>query len=199
MIYCCIMNHPKPKGWKQHPFTYRYSLAWQSWAELSRAQLGWLISTLFAAVGGQLVMDCLIQGLQPGTLVKDPVMAGLLSLFLPVVSFILMDGLVHMVAVFKEHESRGFGASRSQGWEVIGCYCCSKLLIKASHKVSPDSRQWGSSFHLWMEVAVKNLWSCLGHQMGRIDSGKGIETRKIKLCSRDFKEVFWWTAQNDTR
>lgn len=92
------------------------------------------------------------------------------------VSLILTDGLAHMAAVFKEGESRGFGASGSQGLEVVGCHDCHVLLVKASHKVSPDSRQWGNSFHLFMGIAVKNLWpyltSNMAFQMGRTASGR---------------------------
>ena len=108
-------------------------------------------------------MESLLLSSQSGAWVNGPVMAGLLGLFPHVVSFILTDGLVHMAAVSKEHESRSFRASRSQGLEVRGCHLCHKLLVRASHKVSSDSRQWGNSFHylVLMGVAVKNLWPYL--------------------------------------
>lgn len=119
------------------------------------------------------------------------VKTGQLGFFLCVVSLILTVVFVHMAAVFKDSGGRSFRASGNQGLEVSKCHFCYILLVKASHQVIPDSRQWRSRFFPLMGVVAMKLWPyltyCRAFQMGTTASGRD-RSQKIKLCSRSFKE-----------
>lgn len=62
-------------------------------------------------------MDGLAHSSQLGALVKDPVMTGLLGLFLHVVSLTLTDGLVHTAAVFKRVTVEASGLLEAKAWK----------------------------------------------------------------------------------